>query len=264
MIARLLRSDICVPLLFVFITALAGCSFPKTEPPSTPFAEESFAVGQRYFMKRDYSAAVDRFAEYLTFPLSERNEGKGHYWLARSLLMLGRASDAREHFDEALRCPLSSDIAGLTLLGRGDALVASGDQDAAEDDYRRIVERNGPSDPVDVAMVRLSQTLERQGRSAEARKIRDEFDKRFPSSPVASGSSGASSGGIYSVQIGAFRTRRAADQQAATARSRGFDSRVEQHGSRYHVRVGSFATASKARVVEKRLRAAGFSTFIIK
>ena len=252
------------PLLAVlFAIFLPGCP-PRRTVPTSVYGSETFAVGQRHYLKKDYASAAARFDEYLAFRLSPSDEAAGRYWLGRALLMLGRAADAAEEFGKALECPPTGDIAGLVQLGRADALRALSRANDAEQDYRSIINRNAASDPVDVAMIRLSQLLTERGKQVEARKIMQDYARRFPDSPAPGDIQPTQPSGRFSVQAGAYSEESNAAMLASVLRGKGFDARIEKIASRWYVRVGHFATQAAAQAEAKRLREAGHDAFAVE
>ena len=250
-------------LAVLFAILLPGCP-PLRAPPTSPFGGETFAVGQRYYLKNDYASAAARFDEYLAFRLSPSEEAAGRYWLGRSLLMLGRAADAVEEFGKALECPPTGDIAGLVQLGRADALRALSRANEAEQDYRSIINRNAASDPVDVAMIRLAQLLTERGRQVEARKVMQDYASRFPDSPIPGDRQPTQPSGRFSVQAGAYSEKNNAAILASVLRGKGFDARLDEIAGRWCVRVGRFATRAEAQAEARRLREAGHDAFTVE
>jgi TolA-binding protein len=166
-------------VILILLAAVAGCK-PEPRQTTSLFAEETFAVGQRYYLKQDYASAATRFEEYLAFALPAGDEARGRYWLGRCRLMKGRVYDALEQFDRALSCPPDRELVGLVLLARADALRGLRRLDEAEQAYRAIVDRNNPAEPVDVAMLRLAQCRRARGDAAEANRLMAELKRRFP------------------------------------------------------------------------------------
>ncbi len=78
----------------------------------------------------------------------------------------------------------------------------------------------------------------------------------------AAGSNVKSAAVTYSVQIGAFNGRSAAEALAQNVRSMGFDSRVESSEKLYHVKVGKLDTRAEAKAVQLRLKNSGFNGYI--
>jgi len=258
------RSSAAMAAAALCLASLAGCG-PELIEPSSPFAEEIFAAGQRHYLKENYAAAASRFAEYLAFDLPSADEAAGRYWLGRCRLMQGRPREALELFDAALDCPPDPGIAGLVLLGRGDALRALGQLERAEQVYRAIADRSLPSDPADIALARLARCLRERGAQAQADRVMQTLRQRFPRSPALAGEvPGAQPAGRYSVQVGAFGEHTSASALARQLRSVGFDAYLVQIAGRYHVRVGRFHSRKDAEAEAVRLTAAGYSSFIVE
>lgn len=77
-------------------------------------------------------------------------------------------------------------------------------------------------------------------------------------------SRGCTPGGLrFTLQLGAFSRRSAADALAEEVRRAGFDVRVVTEGGLEKVRVGRFASAEAARALERELRAAGYSVAVV-
>ncbi|MDH3734434.1 MAG: SPOR domain-containing protein [Gemmatimonadota bacterium] len=75
---------------------------------------------------------------------------------------------------------------------------------------------------------------------------------------------GCSAGGLrFTLQIGAFSGAPAAESLASTARALGFPVRIIREDGLEKVRVGRFASPDSARLLERRLRADGFSVAIV-
>ena len=67
----------------------------------------------------------------------------------------------------------------------------------------------------------------------------------------------------YSVQVGAFRNRRYAENLLQELQEMEFPARIEMGNGFYRVRVGDYATLNDAVVMEQRLKRAGYPTVIV-
>ena len=67
----------------------------------------------------------------------------------------------------------------------------------------------------------------------------------------------------YSVQTGAFRNRRYAENLLQELQEMEFPARIEMGNGFYRVRVGDYATLNDAVVMEQRLKRAGYPTVIV-
>lgn len=251
--------------LVVLPAVLAGC-FHDTRGPDTPFGDEVFAIGQRYYLKQDYTAAASRFQEYLKFDLRSAEEARGRYWLGRCLMMQRRCEEALGQFDGAIACRPDADDLGLVMLARADALRQLGRLDEAITAYQRLTDRSGVNVPADLAMFGLAQCYRSKGRTAEAGRVLAELRQRFPDSPVLDGSTAhpPDTATFHSVQVGAYETQKIALEMVARLRGQSFNARIDQVDGRYHVRVGRFSSRDEALAQEARLKRSGYSTFVVQ
>ena len=67
---------------------------------------------------------------------------------------------------------------------------------------------------------------------------------------------------IYRVQTGAFRNKAYADAYLAKVKAAGFSTYMVQVGGLYKVQVGAYKVKANAENMAKKLKAAGFNTFI--
>ena len=67
----------------------------------------------------------------------------------------------------------------------------------------------------------------------------------------------------YSVQVGAFRNRRYAEEFLMELQEMDFPVRIERGEGFYRVRVGEFETLEEAVRMEQRLKRAGYPTVIV-
>lgn len=67
----------------------------------------------------------------------------------------------------------------------------------------------------------------------------------------------------YSVQTGAYRNRRYAEELLQELREMEFPARIEQGDGYYRVRVGDYDSLSEATEMEQRLKRAGYPTVIV-
>ena len=69
--------------------------------------------------------------------------------------------------------------------------------------------------------------------------------------------------GWYSVQTGAFRNRRYADNLLEELREMDFPARIDREDGFYRVKVGRYANLNEAVSMEQRLKRAGYPTVIV-
>lgn len=69
-------------------------------------------------------------------------------------------------------------------------------------------------------------------------------------------------GTIYRVRAGAFRTKANANNRVSKLKIAGFDSFIVQTNGLYKVQAGAFSTKSKANAMVSKLKAAGFEAYV--
>ena len=67
----------------------------------------------------------------------------------------------------------------------------------------------------------------------------------------------------YSVQTGAFRIRRYAENLLQELQEMEFPARIEAGDGYYRVRVGNYGSINEAAMMEQRLKRAGYQTVIV-
>lgn len=80
---------------------------------------------------------------------------------------------------------------------------------------------------------------------------------------MGGGRPGPSLATAYTVQVGAFRDRRKAEELEERLRRDRDSVRIEEREGWYRVRIGDFSTDAEARELQKRLRAQGFQALVI-
>lgn len=94
-------------------------------------------------------------------------------------------------------------------------------------------------------------------------EAREAGDSELLERAVSASRACAPGGLTFTLQLGAFSRRSAAESMAEELRRAGFDARVVSEEGLEKVRVGRFATAEAARALERRLRDAGYSVAVV-
>ncbi|MDX2132555.1 MAG: SPOR domain-containing protein [Planctomycetota bacterium] len=240
--------------------AAPGCAKSRAETPAQGYAalydQGRFAEAYDAASKEASSRGVRRETAAL--------------YAGLSAYRLGRAGDAQRHLT-----PLTENadpgIAGRANAALGSLAAEQGTHGSAATYFLRASTRLTGDDAAR-ALMYAGDARHAQGEKAEARQlwerardkvasdvqlrvaIGDRLAGNIPSFPPAAGSSGsAASGGMHTVQVGAFSTRAAADRAAAGVRARG-EVRVviirDSRGRLLHaVRVGRYSTKAAAEAV---------------
>jgi len=135
---------------------------------------------------------------------------------------------------------------------------ATGEQQL--DWYKNVNRREGESE------VASRTTTPSPARQTPASAPAKEPAKEPASKPKPPANAAARTGPVtYSVQVGAFRVRREAENKSKILQSKGFDCRIETSDSTdeyYYLKVGRYSTRAEAVAVQLRLKKSGFGSFI--
>lgn len=93
-------------------------------------------------------------------------------------------------------------------------------------------------------------------------KLATEVTKRLSSKPTPAPTPKPTPKKIYYVQIGAFSSLKNANNYAATAKKKGFNTYVKKEGSLYKVQIGAFSDKKNADNLAAKAKKAGFSVII--
>lgn len=91
-------------------------------------------------------------------------------------------------------------------------------------------------------------------------QIANEVNAKLNGSASNSGSESSST--LYRVQTGAFSNKTNAEALQKRVKAAGFDTYMVQSGSLYKIQVGAYSNKTNAEAMAKKLEAAGFDTYI--
>ncbi|MDX1396439.1 MAG: SPOR domain-containing protein [Gemmatimonadota bacterium] len=190
----------------------------------------------RYLRARLYLDADSARSEYLDVALDGRSSYGALAWLRLAQLDLARGQTGRAIESlERLRTDYSrSDVVAASGYWPARARESGGELDDAYSAFDRALAEASAAGDADIGE-----------RAAAAR-------------------AGCGGGGLtFTLQVGAFSSESAAESLATTARALGYPARVIREDDLRKVRVGRFASADAARVLERRLRGDGFTVTIV-
>lgn len=190
----------------------------------------------RYLRARLMRNADSARAELLAVALDGRSSYGAHAWVRLAQLDLARGDAGRAvQALERLRADHpSSRVVPSSWYWTARARESLGDLEAACGAFDRAVDEAGAAG--DTALVERALTA----------------------------SAACSPGGLrFTLQLGAFSRRSAAEAMAEEARRAGFEARVVSEDGLEKVRVGRFASPEAARHLERLMRARGFSVAVI-
>jgi tetratricopeptide (TPR) repeat protein len=194
--------------------ALAGCeSGVKT-------TELKMIDAERAFDKGDYAAAATAIDQYLTSDPSAEDRAAALYLKALVDVRVGRRADAYADARTAASLSKSGDTSWRANFVLGTLHFEDGDWASASRAYEAAL-RVGPAvSPLDVALFRTGQCLERLGRWSESRVRFAEVARRFPRSNLAEAARRRASlnASQFAIQCGVFSARPNAETYMGTLR----------------------------------------------
>ncbi len=202
----------------------------------TDGAPAAEATRARYLRARLMTHADSARDEFLAIALDGRSAYGARAWIRLAQLDVARGEPARAVEDlERLRADYpGSDEIPSSWFWSARALEAGGELETACDAFDRAVLEARSAGDTDL--------LER----------------------AVTASRGCTPGGLrFTLQLGAFSRRSAAQTLAEEVRRAGFDARVVSDEGLEKVRVGRFSSAEAARALERRLRSAGYSVAVV-
>ena len=156
---------------------------------------------------------------------------------------------------------------GHAALALGDLCYLAGDVDGAQRRYRQCIASVGPKGKASgQAHYRLGHLLQRQGRWAEAREVFGRLVRLFDRSRLASLVRARMYGAAWTVQAGAFASKRNADalvRRLAQQQLAAVEELSSRDGSVYHiVKIGRYRTYGLAEETLRVVRSTQKNAFI--
>jgi len=241
-------------------------AFAATNPTTTTL--------ERRFLEGRYEKAVQEANALIDARSSKRDEV--YYLKGLSLLRLGRNDDARSSFQNILSRYSRSSYAFDAAIGIGDAYFLQKRFDDAVRSYNEALGRFPNHKNTPALYYKLGKCYKEKGSDARASEYFTKVKKLAPlsfesrliddndlkSDDVATPAEGAKGGGVYSVQVGYFKSRRNADNLAKKISGQGFTTYVDTVGDFYRTKVGHYSSKREATDAASRLKKLGYSTKI--
>lgn len=258
---------ILLPVLaayFIFAQSLYASSGP------------SFSVIEKLFLEGKYSVVISEADALIRSGSGKKDELC--YLKGLSELKTNKLAAARTSFNRIISDYSWSKKVFDARLGIGDSYMLEGDNAKALGVYNDIIERYPSNDNIAVVYARLSSCYAGLGANDKAYSCYEMVRKKAPLSfeaktaPVVktypkdtalrSASQPKSGMGIYSVQVGSFKSKRNADRLARKLSARGYKSYVAipvlSSDKFYRVRVGNLASKDEASKAASTLESDGY------
>jgi len=152
-------------------------------------------------------------------------------------------------------------------LALADTYLVSGQFQAAEDSYNKLIVDDSNSNQKSAILYRLSQLEIKRGNHQKSNDYWSKLKRDFPLSPELRITKGlgvinlpVSQAGEYSIQVGFFTNSVNAHNFKNTLISKDYPAYVESSGEGYRVKVGKFKLSKEALELESKLSQDGFPT----
>lgn len=254
-------------LTLMSVVLLSSCVTTGTVDPLPP--PGAYADGEILFLRGNFEEAGSAFRTFIARNPRTPYASDASYWAGVCALKLGDTRKARRYISKTYSRPRTAALKALALTSLADCDYADGEFSAAAGKYRRAADMSGISR--DRIYYQLARCYSRMDKRKEADRYLRMISESYPASKYAEkarndlGFSG--SGGAFSIQAGAFGSRKNAD--ALRSRLEGLNRRpylqIINRGGEilYCVRVGHFKTRARAGAALRKLQAAGFDGVII-
>jgi len=236
--------------------AQVGCA-----PALSPEAEQVLADGRQALQRGADAEAIERMdrflADYPAAPAAPTAEA--HLIRGTAHRRAGDVAAARNDLNAAVGPDAPPQVRGRALALLGDLAYDDGEMALAENLYREalgLLDTSRP--PADRARLRLGVVLQRQGRWEDADAQFNRLIYDFADTPAAAAAGRRVHCTAWTVQAGAFRDRRRAEELAAALTQAGLDARIspaQREDVLYHrVQIGRQATYEQAERVRQGAR----------
>ncbi len=289
---RIMRHALLSSALILLCAADAGLAIElstpsrrarrETEAAANVVARPSKAsTAERLFLEGDYARAITEANKHLESPGPDANKEEYAYVKGLSLLKQKRYQEARQVF-EGMRVSFPKGRRFFdALLSIGDTYYLEGDCESALTVYERALERSSSGKNQGIVYYRIGNCYRGLGNregaarsfemvrtlaplSFEARTIPDLNGLPAEAPRIPQASCGTAKG-QFSVQVGAFKTKKNAENfvRQLSGKSYGepyIESSESPDGTLYKVRIGTYAAQGEAEGLAAKLKRDGYAT----
>ncbi|MCD6405072.1 MAG: tetratricopeptide repeat protein [Planctomycetes bacterium] len=244
--------------------ALAGCQ------PSYSAANRAVEQAAATYLAGDNEEAVRLYTDFLGSNPGSALSAEGFLGRGNAYYKLGKYTLAESDFRSCAGMARDRSVKAQATLGLGHAVFAQQRYSAAEKIYLKVLRSYRGLVAQDEVSYRLGVALARQAKWDDARIYLNDVVSRWPSGEFARRAKAklaCVTGRYFTVQVGAFTSKKLADAKAAEIDAKGFEGRVQPIDidgvPGYAVRSGSFAVWQGACAAATKLQNAGFSTYTL-
>lgn len=251
----------------------------KKYPGSKWAAKSYFQLGQCYYLRGKYDEALDNYGKIIIFYPEDETYWSARYWKCKSLIAKGeyeKAIAALRSLENSSFAKVSKD---MILLSLGNCYLGMKDYENAAASYQALIEsildlQRLPSvylllakslqnlGKVEEARVFYKKVMEDYRQSIEAQQAQEYFNSLSLTKPKSveteQHKTPVKTESYFSIQIGAFSSKRNADNLANRFKKKGYSVNIIRPSpgkSRFHmVRVGKFKSRSAALEMARKLK----------
>jgi len=258
---RRLNWPLAAALAWMF-ASLPGCMLGLSQ-----HAQKLCADGLSSYEQGDYAATVRYMDEFLRDNPRSRETGRGYYLRGQAKFQLQDYQGAKADFEQALKRVKDKTTRANSLAALGDIAWNSDDMTAAENMYRQaLIYCSRDARPADHACYRLGCVLQRQGRWRDADAQFNRVVYFFAGSQLAGRAGRRLHARRWTIQAGAFRIRKLADEFAGRLRKQNLPAVARPVASPdrpvFAVQVGRYQTYDQASAALQSVRRLADDAFV--
>ena len=148
-------------------------------------AGDQYAVAAGHYAAERWQLACDEFQVFLTDHPQHEKTPQARFYLAESLVQLGKPDEARRLFAELLEHNADSALARRALFRRGEASFLAGNDEQARRDLEAFHAQYPDDELAAYVLPYLGELALRSGETAKAIKFYDAATSRYPQGPLA-------------------------------------------------------------------------------
>lgn len=214
-----------------------------------------------------WQRAIDGFSQYLRSNPTTPTRGEVYYYRGEALVHLKRAQEAMADFQRAVGAEATQPILQFARVAIGNLYYEQGNDAKAVEAYAEVLKGPQEGVPMDMLLLRLGVSLQRMGRWAAADRYLGLVIERYPATLAAAEARRRYKADSFAVQMGAYSTLSAAQQEAERLRAAGYVPRfgtASRNGQTLHtVQVGKARTYAEAQGLAQGLAESGFTVLIV-
>lgn len=242
----------------------AGCN----QQPLNAEGERLFRVGHKDYEQGRYSQADKSFTQVIDKNPQSWALSEVYYFRGLSRLSMGQRKEAKDDFARGASRKGRLVAQVYCAIALANLEYEDGSDARAVHLYQQILRQDGLDDvPVDAVLYRLGVSQQRLGRWSDADETLAKLIHEYPDSTLREAAQRRFQAAFFTVQVGAFADRRAAEALAEKLRQAQWPVRIsvaaEKDKTLHKVTVGRYQTYAQALSVAGTLKQQGYNILIV-